>query len=159
MATYAELDASGVWQNTISWDGVSAYTPPSGWTTRLVSTLPPGGAQGWTLNGSTWTSPVPTTPSVPTSITRAQFFIAAANLGVIPASAAIALLSSGTMPAAFASAIASLPTAQQTPTTLMILGGANYQRNDPFIIALATALGYTSAQVDTFFIAAGNIAI
>jgi hypothetical protein len=58
MATYAELDASGVWQNTISWDGVSAYTPPSGWTTRLVSTLPPGGAQGWTLNGKSYDDPI-----------------------------------------------------------------------------------------------------
>lgn len=158
MAAYAELDASGVWQNTVSWDGVSAYAPPPGWTLELVSLLPPGGSQGWTLNGSTWTAPV-VQVVVPASVTRAQFYLAAAGAGIITTAQAVLMLENGTIPANLATAIAGLPTSQQGPAEIAIFGMTDYSRSDPFVQTLGALMGMTPAQLDALFIAAGSITL
>ena len=141
MATYAELDASGVWQNTISWDGVSAYTPPSGWTTRLVSTLPPGGAQGWTLTGSTWTPPAVVVPEVPATVAMWQAKAALQGAGLLTA------------------ANNAVSAANNQVLTAFWNSAASIDRASPTLASIAETLGLTSAQVDALFIAAGNIAI
>lgn len=57
MASYAILDASGVWQNTIEWDGITPFNPPSGSTLEPLSSLPAGGIAGATLLNGAWTPP------------------------------------------------------------------------------------------------------
>jgi hypothetical protein len=157
MALYALMDASGVWQNTTNWDGITPYAP-AGLTPVLVSSLPPGGAQGYKLTVGTWT-PSTITPVVPDTVTKAQFYAAAAGAGFITVAQAVALLANGTIPPNLAAAIATLPVSQQATAELAILGAPTYQRADAFVSMLGTAMGLTAAQLDTLFIAAGQVQI
>lgn len=70
MATYAVIQSNTV-INIVQWDGASPFTPGSGITTALLSSLPVGAGVGWVLSGGTWSAPavVPQT----TGLTFQQF--------------------------------------------------------------------------------------
>lgn len=55
---YALVNAEGLVENAIVYDGEANYTPPDGLT--LVE-IPDGigGGPGWTYDGTTWTAPPP----------------------------------------------------------------------------------------------------
>ena len=93
----------------------------------------------------------------PPSVTRRQFFQAAAQLNLITTVEALALFSTGTIPAEIATAMAALPMAQQFPAQIQLLGALNFYRADPTLIALCTAIGQTSAQIDALFVLAGSL--
>lgn len=137
---YALLDAAGVWQNTIAWDGVTLYAPPSGWTLASVASLPAGGALGATLANGTWTLPAPVA-IVPKSVAmwQAQTALQAAGL-LTQANTAIAALNNPAVTNFWAHA--------QT-----------LDRADPILASVAASLNLTSAQLDQLFVQAGAISI
>lgn len=61
---YVLVDANGIVQNTIVWDGVSGYTPATGF---VVLQAPDGTVMGATYASGTFTNPTvtPPAPSVP----------------------------------------------------------------------------------------------
>ncbi len=88
MASYALLDAAGVWQNTIVWDGASAYAPQPGWTLHDVASLPVGGAIGATLANGAWTAaPAPAPPTQGLTFLQFMALFAPAEQAAIVASA------------------------------------------------------------------------
>ena len=141
MAIYAEFDQNGVWQNTVTWDGVSAYAPPPGWTLELVSSLPPGGTIGATLANGQWTAPVPPAPIVPTSVAMWQ--------------AKAALQAAGLL----ASAQAAVTAANDPVLTEFWADASSIDRSSPTLASIATTLKLTPAQVDALFIAAAGISL
>lgn len=116
-------------------------------------------AIGWVKTGSTWAAPAvaPTSPAVPAAVTRRQFFQAAAQEGLITESDALALFATGAMPTSLATAIAALPTSEQFPAQLAILGAQDFMRSSPFVSALGAAIGQTSAQIDALFTLAATL--
>ncbi len=103
-------------------------------------------------------TPAPNAPvGVPVEITRRQFFQAAAQQGLIPQSAALALLATGTIPASLTAAIFSLPESEQFAAQMAILGDPIFSRADPFIAALGAAMGQTSSQIDALFTLAATL--
>lgn len=108
--------------------------------------------QAWVAAGNT-PNPAPPPPViVPIKISRRQFFQAAAKAGIITQAEAIAMLASGTMPAALAAAIALLPENKQFDATMAIVGDPDFYRADSFVIDLGAAMGETPAQIDGVFI-------
>ena len=93
----------------------------------------------------------------PPSVTRRQFFQAAAQLGLITQGEALALFSTGAIPAEIATAIAALPTAQQFPAQIQLLGALNFYRADPLLIDVCMVFGQTSAQIDALFVLANTL--
>jgi hypothetical protein len=102
--------------------------------------------------------PAPT-PSivVPSQVTRRQFFQAAAQEGLITQAEALALLATGAMPASLASAIAALPGAQQFTAQMAVLGDQTFERSSAIVVALATVMKKTSADLDALFTLAASL--
>jgi len=96
-------------------------------------------------------------PVIPSTVTRRQFFQAAAQEGLITNAEALSILATGTMPASLATAIAMLPTASQFAAQMAILGDQNFTRSDALIVALGGAMGQTSAQIDALFVLAASL--
>jgi hypothetical protein len=112
--------------------------------------------QGWFAAGNTPTpAPAPVVSTPPAS--RRQFFQAAAQDGLITSAEALALLATGAMPASLATAIASLPTAEQFAAQMAILGDQNFTRSDTLIVALGSAMGQTPTQIDALFTVAATL--
>lgn len=141
MAIYAEFDQNGVWQNTVEWDGNTAYTPSSGHTIQPVSTLPPGGAQGWTLTGSTWTPPAAVVPEVPATVAMWQAKAALQGAGLLT-QANSAVAGSGNV------------ALQQYWATAQTL-----DRSDPAVAMIGAGLSLTPVQIDALFIAAAGLSV
>ena len=94
---------------------------------------------------------------LPPTVTRRQFFQAAAQLNLLTQAEVLALFATGAVPAEIATVIAALPTAQQFPAQILLLGALNFDRANPTLIALCTAIGQTSAQIDALFVLAGSL--
>lgn len=90
-------------------------------------------------------------------ITRRQFFQQLAAQGIIANTDAVAALSTGTIPAALQTLINGLPVSEQFQATMLVLGADSYFRKHPFTIAMGTAYGWTSTQMDTFFLTAATL--
>jgi len=93
----------------------------------------------------------------PASVSRRQFFQAAAQQGLITQAEALALFATGTIPPEVATAIGMLPVAGQFAAQMLAVGALNYDRANPMLIALCTAIGQTSAQIDALFVLAGTL--
>ena len=61
------------------------------------------------------------------------------------------------MPASLATAIATLPAAEQFAAQMSILGDAAFSRANPLIAALGTAMGQTNADLDALFTLAASL--
>ena len=93
---------------------------------------------------------------VPPSVTRAQFFHAAAQGGIITNAEAIAVFT-GVVPASLSTAIATLSASQQFAAKIAILGNTTFERANPILIALGAAMGQTPAQIDALFTLAASL--
>lgn len=136
-------------QMVIRSDG--AYIPPDPLNTDFQVYL------AWLAAGNTPTPCTAPATRFPQQVTRRQFFQAAAQDGLITQAEALALLSAGTMPASLATAIATLPAAEQFAAQMSILGDAVFSRANPLIAALGTAMGQTSADLDALFTLAASL--
>jgi hypothetical protein len=102
-------------------------------------------------------APAAPVPVVPASVTRRQFFQAAATSSLITQAEALALFATGVLPANLATAIAALPAPQQFAAKIAILGAGSFNRTDPLVEALGAAMGQTSAQIDALFTLAATL--
>ncbi len=95
-------------------------------------------------------------PMVVHSVTRRQFFQAAAQSGLVTQGEALGLLATGTMPEKLEKAVQLLPAADQYPARMMITGEPSFARNNALLVHLGTALGLTAQQFDALFQAAAS---
>jgi hypothetical protein len=98
-----------------------------------------------------------TTVSTPPDITRRQFFQQLSVQSVITQAQALAAVQTGTLPASLQTLINGLPTAEQFGATMLLCAAEAIQRSHPMTVAIGTAYGWTSAQMDTFFITASQL--
>ena len=98
----------------------------------------------------------PLVPIVPDSVTRTQFFHAAAQSNIITNAEAIAVFA-GVVPASLSTAIATLSASQQFAAKIAILGNTTFERANPILIALGAAMGQTPAQIDALFTLAASL--
>ena len=115
---------------------------PRGWTRSPLPDLGEGeyaawGGNGWRIVGE-YVAPPPPPPPVPDVVSRFQ--------------AKAALSAAGLLPAVEAALADADPLAQ-----LAWAEAIEFRRQSPTILALATALGLTDAQVDDLFHAAASI--
>ena len=94
---------------------------------------------------------------VPASISDRQFFQQLAVQGIITQADALAAVKTGTIPAALQQLIGGLPTDQQFGATMIVSGATTFERNHPLTIAIGTAYGWTSDEVDALFRTAGAL--
>ena len=126
----------------------------------VVETLRPATADiilGQTFDGGSFgPAPPAPPPTVAPSVTRAQFFHAAAQGGIITNAEAIAVFA-GVVPASLSTAIATLSASQQFAAKIAILGNTTFERANPILIALGAAMGQTPAQIDALFTLAASL--
>lgn len=99
------------------------------------------------------TLPEPAAP-VPASISDRQFAQQLAVAGLISQDEAIAWVSTGALPAAFAAFILQLPSEQQFAATMLLKGATVFERAHPLVDVFGAAQGMSSAQVDDLWRAA-----
>jgi len=95
-------------------------------------------------------------PPVP-DISRRQFYQQLAVQGIITQAEALAAVTSGSIPAALQVLINGLPSSEQFPATMLIVGNDTYHRSHPLVAQIGIAYGWTSAQMDAFFNAAAAL--
>jgi hypothetical protein len=100
-----------------------------------------------------------TTPPVPgpQSVSKRQFFQAAAQMGLITEAEALAMVSVGAIPASLLAAIGTLPANQQFYAKMLIVGARTFERSSAFVSTLSTAMGLTATQVDALFTLAASL--
>ena len=133
--------------NVIELEPTAVYVPDDGQIIFPSDTA----ASGDSWDGTTFTRAAPPPSPVPTDITDRQFFQAAAQIGMITKPEALAMMSSGAMPMSLANALKSLPPDDLFAVQMKIVGIKQFQRTDPFLVELATAMGVTPSQVDDLF--------
>lgn len=100
----------------------------------------------------------PPPPPVPQFISDRQFFQQAAITGLITQDEALAAVQTGTVPAVLMTVINGLSDEMQQFAAKMIISGATqFDRNNPLTLSVGAALGWTSEQIDAFFIAAAAL--
>lgn len=100
----------------------------------------------------------PPAPVVPQLISDRQFFQQAAVVGLITQAEALAAVQTGTVPAILMSVINGMSDEMQKFAAEMMLAGATvFDRNHPLTEGVGAALGWTSEQIDQFFMAASQL--
>jgi hypothetical protein len=96
-------------------------------------------------------------PVIPETLTRWQFFAAAALAGIITQDEAYAALQ-GTMPQPFLDFIATLPADEQFAAKMLLGGTQGFERHHPYVEAFLQAKGMTDAQADAIWQAGAALA-
>jgi hypothetical protein len=96
-------------------------------------------------------------PPVPASVSRRQFFQAAAQAGIITEAEALAIFTTGALPSSMGAALAALSAEQRFSAQMGILGSASFERGNSLVVALGAAMDKTSAQIDALFILAATL--
>lgn len=114
--------------------------------------------QAWLDEGNTLAPYEPPLPQPPEMISDRQFFQQAAIAGLITQAEALSAVQTGAIPAVLQSVVDSITDpGQQFAATMMLSGATIFERNHPLTEAVGAYLGWTSAQVDQFFIAAAQL--
>lgn len=92
--------------------------------------------------------------TIPQSISRRQFYQQCAIAGITTQDEAIAVIAVGTLPAALANIVATMPADQQFAAKMMLIGSSTFERTHPMTLGIGAAYGWTPAQIDAFFTAA-----
>lgn len=112
----------------------------------------------WVADGNTPNPYVPPPPPVPQQISDRQFFQQAAVDGIITQQEALAAVATGTIPAVLQTIVDGIQDADDKFAATMLLSGATiFERSHPLTDAVGAALGWTSAQIDQFFMSASEL--
>lgn len=95
-------------------------------------------------------------PAVPAEISRRQCARAMYARGLISVAEAKAMTKSGDMPAMVAAMVAQMPAGQRDIAEIDFAADT-YLRTNPLLIALMTATGASSADIDAFFVQAAAL--
>jgi hypothetical protein len=102
--------------------------------------------------------PPPPPPTVPSEISDRQFFQQLAAQGVITKAEALAAVRTGDLPASMLAMISSIESGDERFAAEIILSGATQFRRDHALVGFfASAMGWTSEQVDDLFRAAARL--
>lgn len=96
-------------------------------------------------------------PPVPESVSDRQFFQALADAGLVSWDEALAAVKTGALPSRIVDVLAEMTEADRRRAEMLLSGATTFERRHPFTDALATALGYSSAQTDDLFRAAAAL--
>lgn len=96
-------------------------------------------------------------PDVPQVISDRQFFQRLANMGVISEDAALAAVQTGTLPTALDHMINQLPSDQRFGARMLLSGATQFERAHPMVDAFGSAFGWSTTQLDYFWIAASEL--
>jgi hypothetical protein len=107
----------------------------------------------WVADGGVPDPYVAPPAPVPASISDRQFFQQLAVLGIITQDDALAS-NAAVIPPPLLTIIDGMPAEQQFAAKMLVGGATVFERNHPMTIAIGTAYGWTSSQVDDFFRAA-----
>jgi len=158
MSIYAVADQAGVIINRIILDNPNDWSAPEGCV--LVkengSTFDIGGK----FVDGTYSPPASsgTRPDASIgSISDRQFFQQLAAQGIITQAEALAAVKTGTIPATLQAIVNALPPDQQFPAQMLLSGATVFERKHPLTSAVGSAYGWSSVQVDQFFISAGAL--
>ncbi|MBC9876335.1 hypothetical protein G8O24_03110 [Bradyrhizobium sp. INPA01-394B] len=108
----------------------------------------------WIAAGNTPGPYIVPAAAVPPAISDRQFFQQLALQGIVSQDDALAAVRTGVIPAALQQLINGLPADEQFGATMIVAGATTFERWHPLTIAIATAYGWSSDQLDTFFRAA-----
>lgn len=147
---------NGIIENNVTVENLADWGIPVGCT--VVENTEDYHIGGTYVDG-VYTPPVDTSPvinPVPQTISDRQFFQQLSVLGVISEDDALAS-NAAVIPAPLMTLINSLPVDQQFPAKMLIGGSTIFERNHPLTIALGTAYGWTSEQIDNLFIEAAKL--
>ena len=98
------------------------------------------------------------TRSVPAQISDRQFFQQAAADGLMTQAEALAAVATGAIPAILQTIVDGITDPAQNFAARMLLSGATvFDRSHPLTAAVGAHLGWTSAQIDQFFIRAAAL--
>ena len=129
-------------ENVIEWDGTSEYQPPEG--TVMVP------AEDAISVGQRVGAP----GTIP-DISDRQFFQMAAVMGLITKDEALAAVKVGAIPATLQAIVDAIPDADAKFAANMMLSGATvFQRDNALTQQVGAAMGWTTEQLDQFFLAA-----
>ena len=134
MTRYVSVKSGTVTLAGIAWDGATPYASPDGGTLIASDTANVGD----TYNGTTFTAAPPPPPVVPATVTAAQLKMALQAAGILTAVTAAV---------------------NASPDPLVGIYWANassFDRADPRVVALGSAVGQTAAQMDAVFVAAAQ---
>ncbi len=114
--------------------------------------------QAWLALGNTPDAPAPDILPVPQIISDRQFFQQAAVLQIITQAEALAAVQTGAIPSVLQTIVDGIADPDQKFAATMLLAGATvFERNHPLTEAVGAALGWTSGQIDQFFISAAQL--
>jgi hypothetical protein len=154
MTTIAIVDENGAIVNRVEVDADSEWSPPEGCTTVDGSTFNIGGTY---INGVYTPPPQPAAPPAPIpTISDRQFFQQLAIEGIISQDEALAS-NAAVIPAPLLNIINAMPADQQFAAKMIVSGATTFERGNPMTIAIGTAYGMTSDQIDAFFRAAASL--
>lgn len=91
--------------------------------------------------------------SVPQSISDRQFFQQLSIAGSITQADALAS-NAAVIPSPLLTIIDAMPAEQQFAAKMLVSGATVFERSHPMTIAIGTAYGWSSEQIDDFFVAA-----
>lgn len=114
---------------------------------------------GWIKKGSGYSAPdndPAPAPPVPAQVTRRQFAKQMRVAGMITGAESVAMIATGTPPAMIEALLVKLPGDAQI-SAREDFAADTYLRNDPTMVALLTAAGFSAAEADTFFIEAAKL--
>lgn len=106
--------------------------------------------------------PAPISPSDPTpaqtwKISFRQFYQRLYQMEIITDVELIAAVKSNDMPAALATLVDAMPAEQKLQAQVLIYGATEIERYHPMTVAIVDAFGWTVAEGDDFFVAAGKL--
>lgn len=141
--TYTYIDGEDVY----SIDGLTMSWPSGADDAKVIEAF---NAQA----PADWTPP----PVVPEVISDRQFFQMAALLEIITQAEALAAVKTGDIPANLQAIVDAIPSPIEKFSATMLLSGATeFARYHPLTESVAQSLGWTSEQIDQFFIAAAQL--
>ncbi len=112
----------------------------------------------WVGNGNAPTAPPVDLGPIPNIISDRQFFQAAAMSGLITQDEALAAVQTGAIPAVLQTTVDSIEDPAQKFGAKMLLSGATqFERNHPLTESVGAHLGWTSEQIDAFFVQAAQL--
>lgn len=158
MIRIAIVNAStGAVENVIEYE-TAPSNPPPGFEDHYLAIASDIAGPGWTWNGTALIAPIiaPAPPSIPQEISDRQFFQQLAVQGIITQADALAS-NAAVIPPPLLAIINQMPADQQFSAKMIISGATIYNRMDPLTIAIGTAYGWTSVQIDAFFTAAAAL--
>jgi len=96
-------------------------------------------------------------PVVPADISKRQFYQQLAASSYISEAEAVAAVATGTFPAAVEAIVVGLPSPDQFPARMFLMGASTFERTHPLVAVFAAALGMSDPDVDAFWLAAAQL--